>query len=98
MAEWFDCMAYCSPCGSLCVTGYFEQFGRCVACPASGGASAAEMLGILALLLTACFLFFRFRHLLPVDVLKLGLSMLQVSVVALLLVGVALVVCVCMLI
>ena len=38
------------------------------------------MLGILTLLIAACFAFFRIRHLLPVDVLKLGLSMLQVTV------------------
>ena len=64
---------------SLCADGYFEQFGKCVACPSSGGASVAEMLGILAVLIAGCYLFFRVRHLLPVDVLKLGLSMLQVS-------------------
>ena len=52
-----------------------------MACPSSGGASVAEMLGLLTLLIVACFVFFRIRHLLPVDVLKLGLSMLQVHTV-----------------
>ena len=52
-----------------------------MACPSSGGASVAEMLGLLTLLIVACFVFFRIRHLLPVDVLKLGLSMLQVRTV-----------------
>ena len=47
-------------------------------CPSSGGASIAAMLGILAVLIVACFVVFRYRALLPVDVLKLGLSMLQV--------------------
>ena len=36
------------------------------------------MIGILALLVVAGVVFFRIRHLLPVDMLKLGLSMLQV--------------------
>ena len=62
----------------MCADGYFEQFGKCVACPSSHGASVAAMLGILALLVVACVVFFRIRYLLPVDVLKLGLSMLQV--------------------
>ena len=64
--------------GSLCADGFFEQFGKCVACPSSHGASVAAMLGMLTLLVVACVVFFRIRHLLPVDVLKLGLSMVQV--------------------
>ena len=62
----------------MCVDGYFEQFGVCVQCPPSSGASAGEVVGIVLLLFVLGFIFFKVRMLLPVDVLKLGLSMLQV--------------------
>ena len=39
-----------------------------------------RLLPCWAFIIAACFAFFRIRHLLPVDVLKLGLSMLQVTV------------------
>ena len=64
---------------SLCVTGYFEQFGQCVPCPSSSGASIGVVVGIALLLVAIGACLFRVRALLPVDVLKLGLSMLQVS-------------------
>ena len=64
--------------GSLCVDGYFEQFGVCVQCPATGGASGGAVFGIILALAAVCYCIFRVRMLLPVDVLKLGLSMLQV--------------------
>ena len=63
---------------SVCQTGYFEQFGRCVACPPAGGASIGALLGISVLLIVLCIGVFMIRKVLPVDVLKLGLSMLQV--------------------
>ena len=66
-------------CGSICDVGYFEQFGKCVSCPPSSGASVGALLGISMLLIVLCIGIFLIRTLLPVDVLKLGLSMLQVG-------------------
>ena len=63
---------------SVCAPQYFEQFGKCVACPPSSGASAGALVGIATLLLVLCYAVFRVRSILPVDVLKLGVSMLQV--------------------
>ena len=71
----FRCVCVCA---SLCVDGYFEQFGVCVKCPASSGSSAGVVVGIVLLLVAVGLALFRYRTLLPVDVLKLGLSMLQV--------------------
>ena len=56
------------------------QFGKCVACPPSAGASAGALAGISLLLIVLCLGVYRIRHLLPVDVFKLGLSMVQVCV------------------
>ena len=63
---------------SVCADGYFEQFGKCVVCPTASGVSVVVILGILALLTTVGGVLFVVRALLPVDVLKLGLSMVQV--------------------
>ena len=63
----------------MCAVGYFEQFGRCVACPPSSGASVGALLGIAVVLAVVCGVVYVIRALLPVDVLKLGLSMLQVG-------------------
>ena len=67
------------PLCSVCVEGYFEQFGRCAQCPPSAGASVVTMIGIGLLLLFVCFFVYFIRTILPVDILKLGLSMLQVT-------------------
>ena len=69
---------YTSIACSLCQVGYFEQFGKCIRCPSTTGASVLEMLGIGALLVVVGTGMFLIRTLLPVDVIKLGLSMLQV--------------------
>ena len=63
---------------SVCADGYFEQFGKCALCPSSSGASIGALLGIVVVLVVACGGVYAVRALLPVDVLKLGLSMLQV--------------------
>ena len=76
------CMCCCRrrrPACGVCLPGFFEQFGKCVACPASNGASFGALFGIAVLLVVVAVLLFLMRTLLPVDVLKLGLSMLQVS-------------------
>ena len=65
---------------SVCGDGYFEQFGKCVACPTSSGASVGQLIGIALALLVLAGVAFWARKLLPVDVLKLGLSMLQVLI------------------
>jgi hypothetical protein len=63
---------------SLCADGYFEQFGRCVACPKSSGASIGALLGLSLLLITICSGLYLVRDLLPIDVIKLGVSMAQI--------------------
>jgi hypothetical protein len=62
----------------VCADGYFEQFGKCTSCPTSQGKSVFALVGISVLLVGLCGLVYFFRSLVPVDVLKLGLSMLQV--------------------
>ena len=62
----------------MCALGYFEQFGKCVACPTGSGANVGVLFGIVALLVGLCTALFFIRKLLPIDVLLLGLSMLQV--------------------
>ena len=64
----------------MCDVGYFEQFGKCVACPPSSRESVGALLGIATLLLLLCGLLYAIRTVLPVDQIKLGLSMLQVRV------------------
>ena len=64
---------------SVCADGYFEQFGRCALCPQSHGASLGALLGIGLMLVAFAGFVFVIRKVLPVDVLKLGLSMLQVA-------------------
>ena len=51
---------------------------RCVLCPSSTGASVGAMLGIGAGLAVAGFILFRIRNILPVGVIKLGVSMFQI--------------------
>ena len=67
-------------CVYLCdsAVGYYEQFGKCVVCPPSHGASVGAFVGLSFTLIVLCTGVFFVRHLLPIDVLKLGLSMLQV--------------------
>ena len=62
----------------MCALGYFEQFGVCVPCPSASGASAGAVFGLSLLLLVVVVGVYAIRQLLPVDVLKLGLSMVQV--------------------
>jgi hypothetical protein len=63
---------------SLCADGYFEQFGLCVACPKSSGTSIGALLGLSMLLLAICAVLYMVRSLLPIDVIKLGVSMVQI--------------------
>jgi hypothetical protein len=65
---------------SLCADGYFEQFGLCVACPKSSGTSIGALFGLSMLLLAIAGVLFllRLRELLPIDVIKLGVSMVQI--------------------
>jgi hypothetical protein len=51
---------------------------RCVACPKSTSASVGAMLGIAVTLLAVALLVFRIRTVLPVGVIKLGVSMFQI--------------------
>jgi hypothetical protein len=64
-------------CG-LCADGYFEQFGLCVACPKSSGTSIVALLGLVLLLIALCTGLYLVRDVLPIDVIKLGVSMVQI--------------------
>jgi hypothetical protein len=63
---------------SLCADGYFEQFGLCVACPKTSGASIGALVGLSLLLSFVCGVLFLLRDLLPIEVIKLGVSMVQI--------------------
>ena len=63
---------------SVCAENYFQQFGKCAPCPATYSASVGELVGIAVVLAVLAGTVFFIRKILPVDVLKLGLSMLQV--------------------
>jgi hypothetical protein len=63
---------------SLCADGYFEQFGLCVVCPKSSAASIGALLGLSLLLIAICVGLYLVRELLPIDVVKLGVSMVQI--------------------
>jgi hypothetical protein len=63
---------------SLCADGYFEQFGFCVACPKSSGSSMGALFGLSLLLITICGGLYLVRDVLPIDVIKLGVSMVQI--------------------
>jgi hypothetical protein len=63
---------------SLCAEGYFEQFGLCVACPKSSGTSVGALFGLSLLLIAICGVLYMARELLPIDVIKLGVSMVQI--------------------
>jgi hypothetical protein len=63
---------------SLCAHDYFEQFGLCVACPKSNGASILAVVGLSLLLLSTSCALYTVRKLLPIDVIKLGVSMVQI--------------------
>jgi hypothetical protein len=63
---------------SLCADGYFEQFGLCVACPKSSGTSIGALFGLSLLLVAICGVLYVVRELLPIDVIKLGVSMVQI--------------------
>ena len=63
---------------SVCDIGYFEQFGVCALCPATHGESVAALVGLTLVLLVLGVAVYMVRKFLPVDMLKLGLSMLQI--------------------
>ena len=71
----------CASCGFLGAA----SLGRCVACPADRGAAVGALLGIALALAVSAFFVFKIRHVLPVGVIKLGVSMFQVGAGALLL-------------
>ncbi|MGB1141864.1 MAG: hypothetical protein ACPG1A_13260, partial [Halioglobus sp.] len=64
-------------CG-VCADGFFEQFGRCAKCDTSAGLAWLVTFGVLIAVVALGVLFFKFRDLLPVDHLKVTLSMAQI--------------------
>ena len=64
-------------CG-VCADGYIEQFGSCLRCPTSRSESNGAIAGIVFALLAVVGVVIYLRAMLPIDVMKLGLSMLQV--------------------
>lgn len=75
-------VGYSSATCSVCMDGFFLQFGRCVVCPKVAHASVfiqiASSLGIAA----AAGLFFKYRRRLPTDVMKVGITMIQIIAAA----------------
>jgi hypothetical protein len=63
---------------SVCALGYFEQFGKCVACPATQATSYATLFGLSFVIIVIVGILFKIRELLPLDVLKIGVSMAQI--------------------
>jgi hypothetical protein len=63
---------------SLCASNYFEQFGKCVLCPSSKGRSVGALVGISLLVIAMLAVLYLVRDVLPVNVLKLGVSMVQI--------------------
>jgi hypothetical protein len=61
-----------------CLAAFLCLVGRCVACPKDTGTSVAAMLGIAAALLVVALFVYRIRNILPVDLIKLGVSMFQI--------------------
>jgi hypothetical protein len=63
---------------SVCALGYFEQFGQCVQCPATRARSSAAVFGFAVLLAAVAGILFKLRDLLPLDIIKIGVSMVQI--------------------
>jgi hypothetical protein len=63
---------------SVCVDGYFEQFGKCAACPATATTSYLTVFGVVVIIFVFAGILFKIRELLPLDVLKIGVSMAQI--------------------
>jgi hypothetical protein len=63
---------------SLCADGYFEQFGLCVPCPKSKSGSVGAVVGLSLMLIALCGGLYVVRNVLPIDVIKLGVSMMQI--------------------
>ena len=64
-------------CG-MCSDDYYVQFKRCVKCETDSGVSVLAVIAILLALLVCGGLLFKFREVLPVDELKVALSLCQV--------------------
>jgi hypothetical protein len=69
---------YASVACSLCADGYFEQFGLCVACPKTSANSIGALIGLALLIIAAICALYALRELVPIDVIKLGVSMMQI--------------------
>lgn len=63
---------------SVCENGWFEQFGRCSRCPSTSDGSVYRMVAGAVIVVVLFGLLFYIRALLPIDSLKVGLSLLQV--------------------
>lgn len=63
---------------AVCEEGFFEQFGECVSCDASEGLSVLVLIGVLLVLMVAGALLFKLRDIMPMDHLKVLLSMGQI--------------------
>jgi hypothetical protein len=63
---------------SVCITGYFEQFGQCVSCSSSSRSAIGIVAGFLLVGVAVLFLLYQLRKILPVDIIKLGVSLMQI--------------------
>ena len=63
---------------SACAAGYFLQFQQCQRCPPTKGVSVAATIGVIACAVVLGYLLFRVRSVLPTDVIRIGLSTVQI--------------------
>ena len=63
---------------SVCLPGYYEQFGKCVICSSDTTASAFVIIGIVAAIAVVAFFVLKIKHLLPIETVKIGVSMVQI--------------------
>jgi hypothetical protein len=63
---------------SQCADDYFEQFGKCTRCPSSRGRSAGATIVIVLAIIAMSLVLFAFRSFVPVGVVKVGISMVQI--------------------
>jgi hypothetical protein len=67
---------------SVCVDGFFMQFGKCEPCPATPTASVGAIVAAIAGAAVLGGLVFLVRRLVPVETIKLGVSMVQIIAAA----------------